>query len=136
VSAVLASAKLLGLFGPGDHGSTFGGNPLGCAVAREALAVIADEKLPERARELGAELMQRLQDIRHPLVREVRGRGLLIGIELSIRAKLLARALLAEGILAKDTQDYVLRIAPPLVIEREHLDLIVSALTRSLDRLG
>jgi ornithine--oxo-acid transaminase len=136
VSAVLASAKLLELFGPGDHGSTFGGNPLGCAVAREALAVIADEKLPERAHELGAELMQRLQDIRHPLVREVRGRGLLIGIELSVRAKLLAKALLAEGILAKDTQDYVLRIAPPLVIEREHLDLIVSALTRSLDRLG
>jgi ornithine--oxo-acid transaminase len=136
VSAVLADADLLKLFAPGDHGSTFGGNPLGCATAREALAVIIDEKLDERAQELGAELMRRLRDIRHPFVREVRGRGLLIGIELSVQAKLLAKALLAEGILAKDTQDYVLRIAPPLVIEREHLDLIVSALTRVLDRVG
>jgi ornithine--oxo-acid transaminase len=136
VSAVLASRALLGLFGPGDHGSTFGGNPLGCAVAREALAVLVDERLAERARTLGSELLARLQALRHPLIREVRGRGLLIGIEVGVPAKLLSKALLQEGILAKDTQDTVLRIAPPLVLEREHLDLIVTAIGRSLESVA
>jgi len=136
VSAVLASRELLTLFAPGDHGSTFGGNPLGCAVAREALAVIVDEKLAQRAETLGTELTRRLQGIRHPLVREVRGRGLLIGIELSVKANTLATALLAEGILAKDTQDYVLRIAPPLILEREHVDMIVAAVAKALDAIS
>jgi ornithine--oxo-acid transaminase len=136
ISAVLASRELLRLFGPGDHGSTFGGNPLGCAVAREALAVIVEERLAERASELGADLIQGLQSIRHPLVREVRGRGLLIGIELDIKAKRLAEALLKEGILAKDTQDYVLRIAPPLILEREHVEVIVAAVTRALEAVA
>jgi ornithine--oxo-acid transaminase len=136
VSAVLASRELLTLFGPGDHGSTFGGNPLGCAVAREALAVIVDEKLAERAETLGTELVQRLRNVRHPLVREVRGQGLLIGIELTVKAKILANALLAEGILAKDTQDYVLRIAPPLILEREQMEIIVAALARALDTIA
>jgi ornithine--oxo-acid transaminase len=133
VSAVLASRALLGLFAPGDHGSTFGGNPLACAVAREALAVVIDERLAERARTLGGELLERLQNLRHPLIGEVRGRGLLIGIETGIPAKRLSKALLAEGILAKDTQETVLRIAPPLVLEREHLDLIVTGLGRALE---
>jgi ornithine--oxo-acid transaminase len=135
VSAVLASRDLLTLFGPGDHGSTFGGNPLGCAVAREALAVIVDEHLAERADTLGTELMRRLQGIRNPFVRDVRGLGLLIGIELSVKAKKLASALLAEGVLAKDTQDYVLRIAPPLILEREHVDMIVTAVERGLNAM-
>jgi ornithine--oxo-acid transaminase len=132
VSAVLASRDLLTLFGPGDHGSTFGGNPLGCAVAREALAVIVEEKLADRAAEMGALLMRCLQDIRQPLVREVRGRGLLIGIDVRVKAKLLAKALLEHGILAKDTQDHVLRIAPPLILEREHIEMIVTAFERAL----
>jgi ornithine--oxo-acid transaminase len=135
VSAVLASRELLSLFGPGDHGSTFGGNPLGCAAAREALAVITDEKLAERSEEFGNELMQRLRGIEHRLVREVRGQGLLIGIELSVKAKVLAKALLAESVLAKDTQDYVLRIAPPLILERAHVDMIVAAVARALEHV-
>ncbi|HEY0798691.1 MAG TPA: ornithine--oxo-acid transaminase [Candidatus Baltobacteraceae bacterium] len=136
VSAVLASRELLELFKAGDHGSTFGGNPLGCAVAREALAVIVDEHLAERSRTLGAELMARIEGLKHPLVREVRGRGLLIGIELTVPAKYVSKALLREGILAKDTQDTVLRIAPPLVIERAQLEVIVTALSRALDAVA
>jgi len=97
--------------------------------------VIVDEHLAERADTLGTELMRRLQGIRNPFVRDVRGLGLLIGIELSVKAKKLASALLAEGVLAKDTQDYVLRIAPPLILEREHVDMIVTAVERGLNAM-
>lgn len=136
VSAALASRELLGLFRPGDHGSTFGGNPLGCEVARAALRVIVEERLAENARELGAELIRRLRAIQHARVREVRGRGLLIGIELDGSAKKLAKALLREGVLAKDTQRNVLRIAPPLVLEPPHVDVIVAAFERGLAALA
>jgi len=132
VSAALASRELLRLFGPGDHGSTFGGNPLACEVARAALAVTVDEELAENARVRGAELMRRFAEIRDSRIVQVRGRGLLIGIEFDRSAKPFAQALAANGILAKDTHERVLRIAPPLVVRSEHIDEIVAAFERIL----
>lgn len=122
VSAVLASHAILNVFHPGDHGSTFGGNPLGCAVARAALRVLVEEKLVERSAELGAYFMQRLRSIQAPIIQEVRGKGLWIGIELRGKARPYCEALMQEGILCKETHDHVIRIAPPLVITREELD--------------
>lgn len=122
VSAVLASHAILNVFHPGDHGSTFGGNPLGCAVARAALRVLVEEKLVERSAELGAYFMQRLRSIQAPIIQEVRGKGLWIGIELHGKARPYCEALMQEGILCKETHDHVIRIAPPLVITREELD--------------
>lgn len=125
VSAVLANDALMALFGPGDHGSTFGGNPLASAVAEAALDVIVDEKLASRARYAGAKIMQGLRAAHSPYVKEVRGRGLLIGVELTIPAKRLSEAFLARGIAAKDTHGSVLRIAPPLVIDDEAIDFLL-----------
>lgn len=126
VSAALANEKLMSLFKPGDHGSTFGGNPLGCAVAEAALDVIIEEKLAARARSTGAKLMAVLRAVPSPLVKEVRGRGLLIGIELTVAAKRLSKALLERGVAAKDTQANVLRVAPPLVIDDEAIDFLLA----------
>ncbi len=125
VSAVLASREILGVFRPGDHGSTFGGNPLACAVARVSMKILQRDRLAERAASLGAAFLERLRGLRSPRVREVRGRGLLIGIELrpdAGPAKDYAKRLKEEGILCKDTVESVLRIAPPLVIEERDLD--------------
>jgi ornithine--oxo-acid transaminase len=122
VSAVLAPKKVLGVFHPGDHGSTFGGNPLACAVAREALRVLVDENLVERSAETGAYFLSRLQTLRSPDLKEVRGKGLWIGIELHSPARPYCEALKNEGILCKETHDRVLRIAPPLSIGREEID--------------
>ncbi|NLF65786.1 MAG: ornithine--oxo-acid transaminase [Chloroflexi bacterium] len=122
VSAVLADDEVLGLFKPGDHGSTFGGNPLGSAIARTALKVLIDEGLVERSAELGDYFLGRLQRIESDYVKEVRGRGLFIGVELNVPARRFAEALYQRGILAKETHDYVLRFAPPLVITREEID--------------
>jgi len=135
VSAVLASEDLMLLFGPGDHGSTFGGNPLGSAVALAALDVLVDEKLASRARYSGAKIMQGLRAIDSPLIKEVRGRGLLIGIELTVPARLLSEALLERGIAAKDTHENVLRIAPPLVIEDAEIDLLLATIREALASL-
>ena len=125
VSAVLASREVLGVFSPGDHGSTFGGNPLACAVARAAMRVLVRDGLADRAARLGDAFMERLRGLNSPVVKEVRGRGLLIGIELRKEAgpaKAYAKKLMAEGVLCKDTVESVLRIAPPLVIEQDDLD--------------
>jgi ornithine--oxo-acid transaminase len=122
VSAFLANRDVMDVFRPGDHGSTFGGNPLACAVARAALDVIEDERLPERAAELGAYFMDRLRSISSPIVREIRGRGLWIGIELTTKARPSCEALKEFGVLCKETHDTVIRIAPPLVITREEID--------------
>ncbi len=122
VSAVLSSKEVLGVFKPGDHGSTFGGNPLGCAVARTALRVLIDEKLVERSAELGAYFVEKLRTIRSPKIKEVRGRGLWIGIELHSAARPFCERLKEEGILCKETHDRVIRIAPPLVITRDEID--------------
>jgi ornithine--oxo-acid transaminase len=138
VSAALANQPLMSLFQPGDHGSTFGGNPLACAVAEAALDVTVDERLPARARYAGAKIMQRLRSISSPIIKEIRGRGLLIGLELTIPARRLSDALLERGVAAKDTRENVLRIAPPLVIDDaaiayllERLDEAIAAVTVS-----
>ncbi len=122
VSAVLASKEILGVFRPGDHGSTFGGNPLGCAVARTALQVLIEEKLVERSAELGAYFLGLLCTLTSPNLKEVRGVGLWIGIELHGPARPYCEALKDVGILCKETHDHVIRIAPPLVITREEID--------------
>ena len=122
VSAVLASREILGVFHPGDHGSTFGGNPLACAVARAALRVIEDEGLVRRSAELGAYALERLRAVKSRRVREVRGRGLWIAIELHEPARPVCEALQARGVLCKETHATVIRIAPPLMIGREDLD--------------
>ena len=122
VSAVLTDRNVLGLFHPGDHGSTFGGNPLGAAVARAALNVLVDEKLVERSRELGEYFKGRLQRIESEHIKEVRGKGLFIGVELHIPARRFCEALQDRGILCKETHENVIRFAPPLVIKKEDID--------------
>lgn len=125
VSAFLARKDVLGVLRPGDHGSTFGGNPLAAAVGLEALEVLVEERFAERAAELGAYLMEALRAMNHPLVLEVRGRGLLIGVEIDTRvvaARALAEKLLAHGILTCDTHGTVIRFAPPLVVKQSELD--------------
>lgn len=122
VSAVLASREILEVFQPGDHGSTFGGNPLACAVARAALRVLVEERLTERSAELGDYFLGLLRTLHSPYIREIRGKGLWIGIELNIPARPCCEVLKNEGILCKETHDKVIRIAPPLVIRREEID--------------
>ncbi|MBI4386863.1 MAG: ornithine--oxo-acid transaminase, partial [Elusimicrobia bacterium] len=130
VSAFVADEELMGVFNPGDHGSTFGGNPLGAAIGRAALKVLKDEKLAERATELGDWFMCELQKCGSPHVEEVRGRGFLIGVEIkkeSGPARPYCEALAERGILAKETHDQVVRFAPPLVTSKQDLQW---ALTR------
>lgn len=125
ISAVLASADLLGLFEPGEHGSTFGGSPMAAAVGLAALEVLEEEKLDQRATELGEYFMAELRKIETPIVKEVRGRGLLIGVELFPEAggaRRYCEMLREKGLLAKETHDHVIRFAPPLVIEKADLD--------------
>lgn len=125
VSAVLSSREVLGVFKPGDHGSTFGGNPLGSAVARTALKVLVEEGMIENAARLGEYFQERLVEINSPHVKEVRGKGLLIGVELHPEAggaRRFCEALQERGVLAKETHTHVIRFAPPLVITREEID--------------
>ncbi|HEX2905997.1 MAG TPA: ornithine--oxo-acid transaminase [Phototrophicaceae bacterium] len=135
VSAVLASREILGVFKPGDHGSTFGGNPLAAAVAREALKVLTDEGLIENAFIQGEYLMGRLRRIESDHIKEVRGRGLLIGVELNADAggaRRFCEALKAEGLLCKETHQTVIRFAPPLVIQREDIDWAMERIEKVL----
>ncbi len=125
VSAALADEPIMGLLTPGEHGSTFGGSPLGAAVARASLRVIREEKLAERADQLGTYFMEQLAEIPSPHVKEVRGKGLLIGLELRPEAggaRRFCEALQDRGILAKETHEHVIRFAPPLVIDKETID--------------
>ena len=125
ISAFLASDEVMGVFTPGDHGSTFGGNPLACAIGRAALAVLEDEGLVARADELGAWFLSALQAIDSPHVLEVRGKGLLIGIEIrasSGPARAFCERLRGMGVLCKDTHGTVMRLAPPLVVTRSELE--------------
>ncbi len=133
VSAVLSSSEIMGVFKPGDHGSTFGGNPLAAAVAREALRVIEDEKLPERSARLGAMLMDKLKTIRSSRIKEIRGRGLFIGIELNEKARPYCEALKNKGLLVKETHENVIRLAPPLVISEEELDWAFNLVKEALE---
>lgn len=125
VSAVLADSPIMGLFQPGEHGSTFGGSPVAAAVARAALKVIRDEKLTENAANMGEYFMSRLRAVNSPHVKEIRGKGLLIGVELNPEAggaRRFCEALMAKGILAKETHENVIRFAPPLIIDKATID--------------
>jgi ornithine--oxo-acid transaminase len=131
VSAFLASEEVMSVFKPGDHGSTFGGNPLACAVARAAMSVLVDEELPERSAELGAWFMEQLRLLASPHVKEVRGRGLLIGVELHPEAgpaRKYCLKLKELGVLCKDTHGQVMRLAPPLVVAKSSLDFALEQL--------
>lgn len=132
VSAVLASREVLGVFRPGDHGSTFGGNPMACAIARAALRALVDERMIERSAQLGSYFLQKLKTLRSRHVKEIRGRGLWIGIELDGAARPFCEALKEEGVLCKETHDHVIRIAPPLVITREEIDWAFERFARVL----
>ena len=139
VSAFVATNEVMQVFRPGDHGSTFGGNPLAAAVALEALAVLFDEKLIERSRELGGYLLAQLKTVHSPLIRDVRGKGLFVGIEVDPRrtdARAVVDRLLARGLLSKDTRGTVVRFAPPLVIAKEDIDWAVEQVRAVFDELG
>ncbi|MCS6835547.1 MAG: ornithine--oxo-acid transaminase [Anaerolineae bacterium] len=135
VSAVLTDSQVMDVLRPGDHGSTFGGNPLGAAVARMALRVLIEEGMIDNARQVGAYLLERLRQIASPHVKEVRGRGLLIGVELRPEAggaRRFCEALRAEGLLCKETHDHVIRFAPPLIITRAEVDWALERIERVL----
>jgi ornithine--oxo-acid transaminase len=126
-------------FKPGDHGSTFGGNALGAAVGHAALGVLVDEQLAQRAATMGEYLLGRLKAISSPLIKEIRGKGLLIGMELDsgrVRARAFVETLLRHGVLSKDTHGTVARFAPPLVIGREEVDWGVERICEALREYG
>ncbi|CAI8825640.1 Ornithine aminotransferase [Bacillus pseudomycoides] len=122
ISCVAANRDILGVFEPGSHGSTFGGNPLACAVSIAALDVLLDKKLTERSLQLGEKLVGQLKEIDNPMITEIRGKGLFIGIELNEPARPYCEKLKEAGLLCKETHENVIRIAPPLVISEEDLE--------------
>jgi ornithine--oxo-acid transaminase len=139
VSAVLSNSEVLGVLKPGQHGSTFGGNPLACAVARMALKVLVEEGMIENAAEQGAYFMEGLQQIRSNAVKEIRGRGLMLAVELHPEAggaRRYCAALKERGILCKDTHEHSIRIAPPLVITREQVDWALDKFGKVLTEMG
>ncbi|HEM48831.1 MAG TPA: ornithine--oxo-acid transaminase [Caldithrix sp.] len=138
VSAVLSNKQILNVFKPGSHGSTFGGNPLACAIACEALDVIIDDNLADRSAELGEYLMDLLLSIDTKYINEIRGRGLWVGIELKKEAggaRRFCEALMAEGLLCKETHEHVIRLAPPLVISKEEINWAFSKIEKVLVNL-
>jgi ornithine--oxo-acid transaminase len=135
VSAVLSNSAVLGVLKPGQHGSTFGGNPLACAVARAALKVLTEEGMIENAADMGDYFLEGLRSIRSNIVREVRGRGLMMAVELEPEAggaRQYCHALKERGLLAKDTHDHTIRLAPPLIITREQVDWAVSQIEKTI----
>ena len=132
ISCVVANADILGVFNPGSHGSTFGGNPLACAVSIAALEVLEEEKLAERSLELGNYFLEQLKTINNPIIKEVRGRGLFIGVELTEEARPYCEQLKDEGLLCKETHDTVIRFAPPLIITKEEIDWAVEKIKQVL----
>ena len=122
VSAVVSSQDILGVFTPGEHGSTFAGNPLACAVSREALKVLTQEKLIENSFTLGAYFVEKLKGLKSSHIKAIRGKGLLIGVELHTAARPFCESLAKEGLLCKETHENVIRFAPPLVITKKDID--------------
>lgn len=138
LSVFLASEELMSVFTPGDHGSTFGGNPLACAVGIEALNVLIEEKLIENSAQLGAYFLQRLHDLDSPLIRAVRGKGLFVALEIEpskASARSVCEQLMTHGILSKETHDTVVRLAPPLVINQAQLDTAIEKIKVTLQEL-
>ncbi|WP_028400674.1 ornithine--oxo-acid transaminase [Ectobacillus panaciterrae] len=132
ISCVAANRDVLGVFNPGSHGSTFGGNPLACAVSIASLEVLEEENLAERSRELGEYFMQKLKEIDNPMIKEVRGRGLFIGVELDGPARPYCEQLKAEGLLCKETHETTIRFAPPLIISEEDLNWAIAKIQKVL----
>lgn len=130
ISAIAANDDILGVFEPGSHGSTFGGNPLAAAVGVAALQVIEEEGLPERSRQMGDMLMKKLDGLSNARIKEIRGRGLFIGIELDVSARPYCEELKVQGVLAKETHANVIRLAPPLVITEEEIDWAMERVSR------
>ncbi len=136
VSAVLSDKEVLGVFNPGDHGSTFGGNPLGVAIARESLKVLIEENLIEKSFELGEYFREQLRNVNSKHVKVIRGKGLFIGVELNPEAKGARRfceALMKKGILCKETHDNIIRFAPPLVITKDEIDWAMKSISEVLN---
>lgn len=132
ISCIAADREILGVFNPGSHGSTFGGNPLACAVSIASLEVMEDEKLAERSLELGEYFKRELESIDNPVIKEVRGRGLFIGVELTEAARPYCERLKEEGLLCKETHDTVIRFAPPLIISKKDLDWAIEKIKHVL----
>lgn len=132
ISCVVANKDVLGVFNPGSHGSTFGGNPMACAVSIAALDVLVEENLAARSLELGEYFASKLKEINNPIIKEVRGRGLFIGVELHEPARKYCEQLKEEGLLCKETHDTVIRFAPPLVITKEELDWAIERIQKVL----
>lgn len=133
ISAVVANSDILGVLNPGSHGSTFGGNPLACAVSIASLDVIEEEKLAERSLELGEYFKGELQKINSPVIKEVRGKGLFIGVELKEAARKYCEQLMEKGLLCKETHEYVIRFAPPLIITKEQIDWALERIKEVLE---
>jgi len=132
ISCVVANKDILGVFNPGSHGSTFGGNPMACAVSIAALDVLVDEKLAEKSLELGEYFINKLKEIKNPIIKDIRGRGLFIGVELTQPARKYCEQLKEQGLLCKETHDTVIRFAPPLVISKEELDWAIERINNIL----
>jgi ornithine--oxo-acid transaminase len=135
VSAIAANKDILGIFEPGSHGSTFGGNPLGCAVAAAAIDVLVNEKLPERSLELGKYFKEQLESIKSDKIQLIRGKGLFIGMVLKKsagKARIYTTQLKQRGLLCKETHDWIIRFAPPLVITKEEIDYAVERIREVL----
>ena len=130
ISCVAANRSILGVFNPGSHGSTFGGNPLACAVSIAALDVLIEEDLTAKSLALGTYFIDKLREIKHPTIKEVRGRGLFIGLELQESARPYCEKLMKLGVLCKETHDTVIRFAPPLIISREDLDWAIAQINK------
>jgi len=136
VSAVLAEREILEVFSPGDHGSTFGGNPLACAVANAALKVLVEERMPENAESMGGYFLKKLSEMRSPHIKDIRGKGLLIGVELYPEAggaRKFCEKLMKKGLLCKETHEHVIRFAPPLIIDKEEIDWAVERIGSVLE---
>ncbi len=132
ISCVVANKDVLGVFNPGSHGSTFGGNPMACAVSIASMNVLIEENLAQRSLELGEYFLDRLKEIKNPKIREIRGRGLFIGVELTEAARPYCEALKHEGLLCKETHDSVIRFAPPLIVTKEELDWAIERIEKVL----
>ncbi|WP_019156088.1 ornithine--oxo-acid transaminase [Robertmurraya massiliosenegalensis] len=132
ISCVVADKNILGVFNPGSHGSTFGGNPMACAVSIASLHVLVNENLAERSLKLGEYFKNKLTEIDNPIIKEIRGRGLFIGVELHEEARPYCEKLKEEGLLCKETHDTVIRFAPPLVISEEDLDWAIERIKKVL----
>ncbi len=137
VSAALSSNEIMGVFTPGSHGSTFGGNPLAAAIGLESLNVLIDEKLADRAEEMGRYFVQRLKGLKSKNIKEIRAKGLLIGVEFNLAkgetVRPLCEKLMKQGVLAKDTHEKTIRFAPPLVIGRDDIDWAMERITEVLE---